>query len=285
MIYLKDDTKKHTTIDIDKIIRSRKSKLVKNLPQFIVNFIIKVAHQNQINDFIFENKDKFGLDFIAAAKKGLGFENTVYGIDSIPDSGRFIFVCNHPLGGIDFFSAILAVCGKYPTIKVIANDILLNLENLKDLFLPVPVFSKATLEAKERINQVLKSQDLHLMTFPAAEVSRKRKGIITDKEWNKSFVRFAIENERDIVPIYIDAVNSKKFYFVQRLREFFGIKLNLELFLLPSELFKKQNINIPVYIGKPISHKIFDDSKTHTEWAQIVKNNSYDLKNIYKNQL
>ncbi|HCN04283.1 MAG TPA: glycerol acyltransferase, partial [Bacteroidetes bacterium] len=61
-------------------------------------------------------------------------------------------------------------------------------------------------------------------------------------------------------------------------RKTLRISLNLELALLPHEIFNKQNKTIRVKIGKPIPWQTFDHSKSHYDWAQYVKQEVYKLR-------
>lgn len=274
---MEDKKYKSTLIDIEKAIRSQKNKTVRNMPKFVINFLRKIMHEKWLNEVIINDKEKFGVDFVRSNSKFMNLNIPVTNSNNIPEEGRFIFVCNHPIGGPDFTAVIWAISEKFYDIKVIANEVLNSVANFGDLLLPVSVFGKTTKASKEKIDIVLKS-DAQLMTFPAGRVSRKTKGLIKDKDWHRSFVRFAIEYKRDVIPVFIDAVNSKLFYRVAAVRNFFGIKANLELFLLPHEAYNKQNSTIGVIFGKPISYKTFDNSKTHLEWAQEVKEIVYKLK-------
>ena len=113
--------------------------------------------------------------------------------------------------------------------------------------------------------------------FPAGEVSRLYKGKVQDTKWQKSFITKSISSNRDIVPIYFHGRNSNLFYTIFLLRRLFGINVNLELILLPSEFFKKRNKTIKVKIGKPIPYQTFDKSLSHWDWAQNVRKRLYSL--------
>ena len=49
------------------------------------------------------------------------------------------------------------------------------------------------------------------------------------------------------------------------------------MFLLPREMFNKSGEKITITIGKPIAHKTFNESRTHLEWAQKVREYVYLL--------
>ncbi len=263
-------------IDLDKIIGNSKSKLLKSMPRFVISYLKKLIHQDEVNQQIIDHQDKFGLDFIFANLKYLNVSVRISGIQRIPQDRRYIFACNHPLGGVDFYAALIAARKKFRDVKVIANDILMNMENLKGLFLPVNVFGRSPQSYYDMIKEALASE-VQVMTFPAGEVSRRRKGVIKDGPWHRSFIRNAIEYKRDVVPVYIHAKNSNRFYILGRLREMLGIKLNLELFLLPDELFRQKNKTIRVVIGNPVPYTTFDNSKEPLDWAQEMKEKVYKL--------
>ncbi|MBP1666530.1 MAG: hypothetical protein H6Q23_1390, partial [Bacteroidetes bacterium] len=60
-------------------------------------------------------------------------------------------------------------------------------------------------------------------------------------------------------------------------RNFLGIKANIEMLYLVDELFKQKGKEIDLIFGKAIPWQTFDNSKTTPEWAEWVKEKSYDL--------
>jgi putative hemolysin len=80
------------------------------------------------------------------------------------------------------------------------------------------------------------------------------------------------------VPFFFFGRNSRLFYIVYFVRKILGIKTNLELVLLPREIFNKRNKTIKVRIGSPIAYQTFKNTKSHYEWAQSVKQQVYKLK-------
>ncbi len=121
------------------------------------------------------------------------------------------------------------------------------------------------------------ASDLAITHFPAGFVSRVKGGRIEDRDWQKSFVSKAVEHRRD--PVFFYGRNSRLFYIIYIGRKTLGIKTNLELVLLPREIFNKRNKTIKVRIGKPIAYNTFNSNRTHFEWAQYVKQQVYNLKN------
>jgi putative hemolysin len=116
--------------------------------------------------------------------------------------------------------------------------------------------------------------------FPAEEVSRLYNVKIQDRAWQKSFITRSISCQRDIVPFYFHGRNSNLFYGINIVRRVLGIKTNIELALLPRELFLKRNKTIKLTIGKPISWQKFDPSLPHIKWAQKVKEHVYRMSTL-----
>jgi len=150
----------------------------------------------------------------------------------------------------------------------------MNIEPLREMFIPVNKVGSQSKEHAEMMQKLYES-DNHLLTYPAGICSRKIKGKIIDLEWKKNFITKAIEYQRDIVPIYFEGRNSNFFYNLANLRKFFRIKFNIEMMYLVDELYKQRGKHFTIRIGKPISWKTFDKSKTLLEWAEWVKDIVY----------
>ena len=52
-------------IDVDKILRTKAPKHYKYIPKFVVSYLKKIVHQDEINVFLNESKDKLGVDFLS----------------------------------------------------------------------------------------------------------------------------------------------------------------------------------------------------------------------------
>ena len=265
-------------IYIEQLFRSKNPGVAKMIPGFIYSYLKKVIHQDDINDFITRYGDRKGLDFSDAILEYLHVSYQVIGEANLPSpDGRYIFVSNHPLGGPDGIILISFLGTRYPELTFPVNDLLLNLKNLNNIFLPV---NKHGAQAKDAVSALedAYASDCQMIMFPAGLVSRKQQGIIQDLEWQKSFVSKAIQHRRDIVPIFIDGRNSNFFYNLANFRKKIGLKANIEMLYLPDETFKQRNRTFTLYIGQPIEWESLDKSKKPIEWAQEIKRKVYLLK-------
>lgn len=264
-------------IYIEKLFESKNPKLAKWIPSFVYSLLKKVICQDQINDFISKYGDHRGLDFSDGILEYLDISYKVEGEENLPSpDGRYIFVSNHALGGPDGIILISFLGRKYRTLKFPVNDLLMNLKNLNNIFLPVNKHGALAKEAAAEMDAAYAS-DAQIIMFPAGMVSRKNNGVIKDQEWQKSFITKAIKHQRDIVPIHFIGQNSNFFYNLARFRTKIGLKLNLEMMYLPKETFNKKGSSFTLRIGKPISWESLDKSKTPKEWAEYIKEIVYSI--------
>lgn len=265
-------------IDVEAILKKKSPRIYRLLPRFVINYIKRTIHQEKLNEALREFKDKDGLDFISHLLDFYGITYTVSDEENIPREGRYIFVSNHPLGGLDGM-VFLDLIGKYhKNVKFIVNDLLLNLKNLEPVFVPVNKHGRQSTEYVRKIEELYKS-DYQVLYFPAGLCSRKQGNKIMDLEWKKSFIKKAIDYKRDIVPVRFEGRNSRFFYHFANLRQKMGIKTNIEMFYLPDEMYKQKHQKIHVTIGKPIPWSHFDKSKSLADWAEYVKRRVYALGN------
>lgn len=263
-------------IDVEKVIYSKNKKLARILPSFIVNYLKRIIHQDELNVFLREWGHLRDAELIGAALQFLETKYHAYGQENIPKEGRYIFVSNHPLGGLDGLVFIYELSKYFRDIKFPVNDILLNLNNLSGIFLPVNKHGFQDRSAALKIEEAYRS-DSQILYFPAGLCSRKKNGVIMDLKWHKSFVSKAIQYHRDVIPVYVSGRNSDFFYKLANLRKFLGIKANIEMLYLPDEMFKQRNKEINIVFGNSIPWQTFDKSKTPSEWADWVRSKSYEL--------
>ncbi len=222
-----------------------------------------------------------GLDFIDASLEELSITVNIIGIENIPQEGGVILAANHPLGGLDGMALMKAMREVRTDFQILANDILLNIKNLKSLFTPVKKLGSTPRLASKAIEESY-SKDTAILVFPAGLVSRKLSKGIADLEWKKSFIARSIKYKKDVIPVHIEGRNSDFFYSLSRLRNYLGIKVNIEMLFLSDEMFKQRGQTLTITFGKQISWESFDKSKSLNEWAAKVRQRTYDLPKLSK---
>jgi len=263
-------------IDIEKIIKESDSKFLKKIPLFLIKLIIRIVKQKQINEIIEKYKEFEGVHFLPKLIEEFNLTLEVEGKENLPENGKCFFVSNHPFGVADGMVLTYLVAEKYGELKDIANEAFNLIPNLRPFIAVVNVYGQSSKEMIAALDEVYNSSS-PITHFPAGEVSRRYHGKIQDCAWQKSFINKAINCKRNVVPIYFEGRNSRLFYMINSVRRMLGIKTNIELILLPHELFNKQNKTIQVKIGKPISYQSFDKQKSAQEWAQVVREKVYQL--------
>ncbi len=267
---------KKKLIDLDALIISKNPKLYKYIPGFVLRYLKRVIHQKALNELFYEYRDLRGLVFVNEIVKRFNLNLISNGLDKIEDNKKYIFASNHPLGGMESVGLMSIVGEKFPNLRFLVNDVLLQIKNYEPLFVPINKFGSQAKESVIRIEEAYNSEN-QILIFPAGLVSRRINGKIQDLKWQKNFIRKSIQHKRDVVPTFIDAKNTNFFYNLSSIRRFFGIKANIEMFYLADEAYNKTDATIKYFFGKPIPYTTFDKRFTIDEWASKVREHVYKL--------
>lgn len=256
-------------IDVDKVLRERLPKHYKRIPRFAVRWLERTICQDRLNIILQRMAGKDGVDAATAALEEMDIAVDAKGLDQLPQ-GRYMFVSNHPLGGLDGLALISLLGHRYDkNIKFMVNDLLMAVEPLRDVFLPVNKFGRQSRTAAISIEEAL-AGDNQFITFPAGLCSRMQPdGTIADLPWQKAAVNHAVNHQRDIVPVYFDARNSRFFYRFAKWRKRLGIKFNIELIFLPKEMLKQSGTTLHAAIGEPIAWNTLDAAHPKQEAARL----------------
>lgn len=270
-------------ISIREIINSKYPNFLSTYPQFLVNavyfFFEKLFMVSRINNFLLKHNNKTGTEFIEELFDELEISYKVSSKDreKIPSEGKLIIVANHPRGGLDGLILLKLINEVRSDVKVIANDVLQNIKNLNEFFLPFDLLSKREIRKNYILIAEALKKDCAIIIFPAGEVSRFSiiKGI-KDKKWNKGAVYFADKFQAPVLPVHIKGRNSVLFYLTSLVSKKFS------MFLLPYELFNKKNKTFDIKIGHPISPKAFNTKYQKIEF--LTKSLKKHLYLISKNK-
>ncbi|MEI8005621.1 MAG: glycerol acyltransferase [Bacteroidota bacterium] len=276
-------------INVEGLFEAKNPALLKIIPKWILNYLKRIIHQDEVNGYIYNHRDKKGLPFVEAildefgAKictviPGISPESTEARLREMIDGHRLIIASNHPLGGLDGLALMNQIGKARPDIVFPVNDLLLNVPGLKPLFIPIDKHGKNTGNISI-IDESFAGSKV-MLYFPAGLVSRKFKGgVIADLEWKPTFIKKARRYERDILPVYISGRNSDWFYNLARWRKRLGIKANIEMLYLADEMMKQKGQTINIVIGGVIPWQSFDKSRNDLQWAEFVKQKVYSLQN------
>jgi putative hemolysin len=264
-------------LDVDSILRAKAGDKMKFVPRFVVSYLKKILHQDEINEFLRHHQGRVGVDFLSDCMDFLDSKLEVEGVENLPKEGLCTFVSNHPLGGQDGVALGYLLGTHYQgKIKYLVNDLLMNLHGLAPLCIPINKTGSQAKDFPQMVENGFRSDD-HIIMFPAGLCSRRQNGVIRDLEWKKTFIVKSVQTQRWVVPIHFGGRNSNFFYNLANLCKFFGIKFNIAMLYLADEMFKNRHKHFKVVIGKPIPWQTFDKSKTPLQWAQYVKEIVYGL--------
>ena len=263
-------------IDLQRILNDKGVRL----PHFVLRWVERLLHLDEINETIYKDRDKFGLDFVYAFTEGkedynLGMKVSYTGLENVPQEGCPMVVGNHPLGGPDGLALMGAIGHKRSDILFPVTDFLLYLPGLRQLFVPIDKVNRSKTLAN--LEDAFAGQNI-LLYYPSGAASRRQKGVIKDLEWQPTFIKKAVKYHRDIVPVYTEARNRNIFYTIANLRKCLGIKFSFEMALLPAEMFAQRGKSVSMTFGKPIPWQTFDRRHTPAEWAAMMRDFVYELK-------
>lgn len=263
-------------IDLENIIKSKNPDLLKVIPKFLINWVKKLIHQEEINELLSESGHLEGTQFATASLEKFKITYNIHGLENLDTEKRYIIVSNHPLGGLDGI-VMIELFGKiFKEVRFVVNDLLYHIEPLRPVFIPVNKYGRQSTQTAQMIKESYES-DAQILYFPAGLCSRLIKGNIEDLEWKRSYINQAIKYERDILPVYFEGRNTGLFYRIANIRKRLGIKFNYETILLPREMFNKKNSQFNVFIKQPVSNKELTSEKSSAEWNKIIRERVYSI--------
>ena len=268
------------TIDIDKILAGKMGKRARLVPRFLVAWLKRLVHEDQVNQFLDDHSHLEGVEWLEACVKYLDMTLEIEGMENLPskeDGKLYTFVSNHPLGGADGV-ALGAIIGRHydGRFRYLVNDLLMNLPGLAPVCIPINKTGSQSRNFPAMVEEGFRSNN-HILMFPAGICSRRRGKQIEDVEWKKTFITKSVEYQRDVVPIHFEGKNSDFFYRLANFSDRYVKKINIAMLFLVDEMYKNVHKTFKVTIGQPIPWQTFDRSRSAKEWAQEVKSRVYKL--------
>ena len=200
-------------------------------------------------------------DFLEQAIRHLNIKLEVdqpENLNEIPASGPVIVVSNHPLGALEGLLLTQVLIRIRPDLKVLTNELLLNIPECRDTFIGVDVLSqgKAQHNAKgiRAVSRHL-SRGGALLVFPAGTVSRIQPGSwsIQDAPWSPMIGKLAQKYQATCVPLYVHDRNARWFYLSGFIHK------RLRTALLPWAMLDQQGKTVNVSCGLPIDSTVLSN--------------------------
>ena len=259
-------------VNVEQVLESKYPQLKNNYPEMmyrgVVGFLNRLLHVKDINSFLERYGEYRGIDFIEKIFEYLNVDYAVKARDkeNIPSTGRVLIIANHPLGALDALALIKLVGEVRSDVKIVANDVLLQFDQLSELLIPIDNMNeKVSKKSVEKVIDAL-NNDEAVIIFPSGEVSRGSVFGVKDAKWKSGFVFFAKKTKSKILPVFIDAKNSNLFYTAS------FIYKNLSTALLAHEMFNKRARTINFKIGEVIPENVVAfDGINSKEKARMFK--------------
>ncbi len=263
-------------IDIEAVLRSKAPRLSRWVPKFVVAYLKRIVHEREINEIIALGWELPPRDFIRLVFERMQISYTVEGLDRLDPAGRYLFASNHPFGGMDGMMLADELIGRFGDVRVVVNDLLMNIEPLSPLWVPVNKHGAQSAAYARRFDEAIFGE-LPVLTFPAGLCSRRHGGVVADPEWKTSFVKRAYASQRRIVPIFVEGELSDFFYRLSDLRTRLGVKFNIEMLYLADEMFRQRGRSFRIRVGEPIPAEELASCGSLREQTEYVRTKTYLL--------
>lgn len=259
-------------IDVHSLIKSKSPALACVRP--FVGYLRRTIHEREINQILDLHREKPPVEFIRAVLAQMGVSYEMRGLEHLDPSKRYVFAANHPFGGLDGLMLAERIATHFGDVRVVVNDLLMNLAPLRPIFIPVNTLGRQNTGYANLLKEAFAS-DVPIVTFPAGKCSRRRGGRICDPEWRSTFIKQAVATGRDVVPVFVEGRLSSRFYNLANLRTALGLRANIEMLYLPDEMFRQRGSHFTVTALPPIPWQEFDDGTPLKIHAQHVKDMVY----------
>ena len=266
-------------IDIGAVVRAKAPRLARWIPRPLINRLRRIVHEREINHILENYWSLPPQEFIRACFREWQVSYSIQGLERLDPHGRYLFVANHPFGGMDGLMLADKLIDRFGDVRVVVNDLLMYLDPLRPLWIPVNKHGSQNAAYARKLDEELFGE-LPVLTFPAGLCSRPIGGQIIDPEWKVSFLKKAYASQRQIVPIYVEGRLSNRFYSIYRLRKALGMKFNIEMLWLPAEMFSQKGRHFRIVVGDPIAVAELQHCESLREQVEEVRKKTYFLKNL-----
>lgn len=263
-------------IDIGAVLASKAPRAARYIPRWAVDWLRRVVHEREVNEIIDRYWELPPRAFIRGFFDYMQISYTSEGLEKLDPAGRYLFASNHPFGGMDGLMLCDELIGRFGGARAVVNDLLMNVEPLRELWVPVNKYGSQSAEYARRYDEAFASP-LPILTFPAGLCSRRKKGVVGDPVWKTNFVKRALQSDRAIVPVFVEGRLSEFFYRLSNLRTALGIRFNIEMLWLSDEMFRQRGRSFRIRFGAPLCRRELEACGSLREQADYVRTKAYFL--------
>lgn len=234
----------------------------------LLKTLARINHFDRLQDLLNRHQHLRGLSLVDALLADLDCRYLIDQIERerIPETGACLIVANHPLGALDAL-ALLSCVGKVRRdLRIIANDLLSQIDGLGNLLLPVRVIGgQASLVSLAAIDRAL-AAGMAVIVFPAGEVARLGHRGVADASWHRGFLRFAQRAQAALLPVHLGGHNSALFYGLSALYKPLGTAL------LAREIFSRKPRRMVIRVGTAVAaDRLATDPSTRPVAAEQMR--------------
>jgi putative hemolysin len=243
-------------ISLDQILRDRLpawNKIPRILHAGALALVRRLTRIDDVEALVASQADKRGATFIDGLFEDLGFSYVVSDADKarIPAAGRIVVVANHPLGAMDALALLRTVLGRRSDVRVVANEILMQVDGLAGHFLPFDMFAARPRKSHVAAFGRALEREEALVMFPSGEVSRLTASGVRDRTWLRGAAHLAHKHHAPLLPVFIGGRNSWVFYVLSFMNR------TVTALLLPRQILHQRGRTIRLTIGDPIPATMF----------------------------
>lgn len=266
------------TIDTAAILKAKAPQLARWIPRPAVEWLRRTIREKEINHILTNYWSLPPQEFIRACFREWDVTYSIEGLERLDPKGRYLFVSNHPFGGMDGMMLADKLIERFGDARVVVNDLLMHLEPLRPLWIPVNKYGSQSTSYARKFDEEFFG-DCPILTFPAGLCSRRIGGEVTDLPWKTSFLKKAYSSQRQIVPLFVEGELSSFFYGLTSTRKALGMKFNVELLWLPDEMFSQGGKHFRIVAGDPISVAELQEQGSMREQTEYIRKKTYFLRN------
>ena len=241
----------------------------------VLDRMYKKITEHDLHQFIKRALSDLGISYVLS-------END---LKQIPSQGALVITANHPYGGIEGLIIADILLSVRPDIKIMANQLLARISELKRIFIFVDPFDRPGISHKRNIAPLRESLK-HLKAggalgiFPAGEVAHFSLSHMQVREgiWAPNIAKLIRSSEATVLPVYFSGTNRPLFHAVGMIHPM------LRTAMLPRELYNKSNKQIEVRIGTAIQAKQIAALGSDTEVMMNLRSRSLLMKHRDSNQ-
>lgn len=265
---------KTLTVDLEKVIRDKNPALARLLPRFVVAYLKRTIHQDEINRILQAYSHLEPIPFIRAALADMGIRYRAVGLEKLPREGRYLFASNHPFGGMDGMMLCDELERHFGSVKIIVNDLLMHLTPLNPLFIPVNKHGRAEgavrrtapgKPAKRRAGRHVPGRAL-LAPAPGRRAGLPVATQFHQKRDRKPPRRRSGLFRRGTVVFFLQPVQ------LPHRRGHPGQSRNV---YLPDEMFRQRGKDFRIRFGKPVPWQRLDDREARESMGGTAPGNTY----------